>query len=420
MKELIAYSPETAVFSSDFITALKKAFPDKTYEIEMDAFGDKSPLVKVESADHVLYVTTLAGDNWKTAQADLSLNGSAFTMETGDIAGPNTTRLGVFFIYLESRKDRRDEKPLDDKGAEIAIVKNQGVSTITIARELAHVVGAKYVITNGLHSHLTAEQFRQEGLEHLNLTIAPVVAQEIHKKGFLTDSVPTMLGTADLGNLNHIMPLWNILKRTSPELELAIVTKRRVALGDGTKSEITQKLAYGDVKGKRIILFDDVGSSLGTLKQVAKIYFDAGARELVFFINHPVFVQDYYENATDLLWDDRISLIMAANTLQLGRRGERQVSAPYIKKNGQLQKIETLNVNNALIYCAGKILHAPTLAAARESLGDYIWDMKNPEDLYKEITGKEYEKPEVVGIYHRGEIFSADPTPDASTPASST
>jgi phosphoribosylpyrophosphate synthetase len=412
LPSIIAYSPATAIYSSEMIRELHDIFPDEVHEVEIDNYGDGSPIGKVKSADHVLYVTTFTGDKWRTDYSDLGLIGSTYTIDP-DRAGKNSKRFGVFFMYLEGRQDRRQEKPITTDGDTIAITKNQSVSTLMLAKEIAQVAGADYVGTIALHSWIVSQQLKQAGLEHINTTLAPDIARTIEDHHFLDDNVPTMFGTVDVGNLNHVEPVRRILARKYADVSIAIIQKRRIAIEGSTKSELKQELVFGDVTGKRIILVDDVLSSARSLKKSAKLYFDHGAKEIVIIINHPVCVEDYYDNTVDLLLDGRVSLIMAANTLQFGRRGVRTVSLPYVKPqvgsdNGR-REVQVLDVRKTITNIIGTILHTPSLDAARRQLGDYVWDVQDPAKLYEEITGKPYYPPVVSGVYDKGEIWEFPP-----------
>jgi ribose-phosphate pyrophosphokinase len=65
--------------------------------------------------------------------------------------------------------------------------------------------------------------------------------------------------------------------------ELAIVDKRRSGPG---KSEVANII--GDVEGRRLILFDDIVDSAGTLCNAAQSLIDAGAVEVSAYVTHGV------------------------------------------------------------------------------------------------------------------------------------
>jgi ribose-phosphate pyrophosphokinase len=65
--------------------------------------------------------------------------------------------------------------------------------------------------------------------------------------------------------------------------DLAIVDKRRSGPG---KSEVANII--GDVAGRRLILFDDIVDSAGTLCSAAKSLIDAGAKEVSAYVTHGV------------------------------------------------------------------------------------------------------------------------------------
>jgi ribose-phosphate pyrophosphokinase len=65
--------------------------------------------------------------------------------------------------------------------------------------------------------------------------------------------------------------------------DLAIVDKRRAGPG---KSEVANII--GDVTGRRLIIFDDIVDSAGTLCSAAQSLIDAGAKEVSAYITHGV------------------------------------------------------------------------------------------------------------------------------------
>ncbi len=71
---------------------------------------------------------------------------------------------------------------------------------------------------------------------------------------------------------------------TKLDLPLATVDKRRV--GD---YEVEATTVIGEVKGKKVILVDDIASTAGTLTEAARILREHGAEEIWAFVVHAIF-----------------------------------------------------------------------------------------------------------------------------------
>jgi ribose-phosphate pyrophosphokinase len=109
-----------------------------------------------------------------------------------------------------------------------------------------------------------------------NLLAAPLMAQDIKEN--YTKSSELMIVSPDVGGVVRALALASRLNA-----DLAIVDKRRSAPG---KSEVANII--GDVTGRRLIIFDDIVDSAGTLCSAAQSLIDAGAKEVSAYITHGV------------------------------------------------------------------------------------------------------------------------------------
>jgi len=87
-----------------------------------------------------------------------------------------------------------------------------------------------------------------------------------------------MIVSPDVGGVVRALALASRLNA-----DLAFVDKRRAGPG---KSEVANII--GDVAGRRLILFDDIADSAGTLCNAAKSLMDAGATEVSAYVTHGV------------------------------------------------------------------------------------------------------------------------------------
>jgi ribose-phosphate pyrophosphokinase len=133
--------------------------------------------------------------------------------------------------------------------------------------------GADRVLTMDLHSGQIQGFF---DIPTDNLLAAPLMAQDIKEN--YTKSSELMIVSPDVGGVVRALALASRLNA-----DLAIVDKRRSAPG---KSEVANII--GDVTGRRLIIFDDIVDSAGTLCSAAQSLIDAGAKEVSAYITHGV------------------------------------------------------------------------------------------------------------------------------------
>ena len=133
--------------------------------------------------------------------------------------------------------------------------------------------GADRVLTMDLHSGQIQGFF---DIPTDNLLAAPLMAQDI-KENYEKPS-ELMIVSPDVGGVVRALAVASRLNA-----DLAIVDKRRTGPG---KSEVANII--GDVVGRRLIMFDDIADSAGTLCSAAKSLIDAGAVEVSAYVTHGV------------------------------------------------------------------------------------------------------------------------------------
>lgn len=133
--------------------------------------------------------------------------------------------------------------------------------------------GADRVLTMDLHSGQIQGFF---DIPTDNLLAAPVLGQDI-KENYEKPS-DLLIVSPDVGGVVRALQLASRLNA-----DLAIVDKRRSGPG---KSEVANII--GDVTGRRLILFDDIVDSAGTLCNAAQSLIDAGATEVSAYVTHGV------------------------------------------------------------------------------------------------------------------------------------
>jgi ribose-phosphate pyrophosphokinase len=133
--------------------------------------------------------------------------------------------------------------------------------------------GADRVLTMDLHSGQIQGFF---DIPTDNLLAAPLIANDIKENYERTKEL--MIVSPDVGGVVRALAVASRLNA-----DLAIVDKRRSGPG---KSEVANII--GDVNGRRLILYDDIVDSAGTLCNAAQSLIDAGAAEVSAYVIHGV------------------------------------------------------------------------------------------------------------------------------------
>ena len=138
--------------------------------------------------------------------------------------------------------------------------------------------------------------------------------------------LPYIKENYDLSNLVIAAPDTGGTKRANAyakyfDLEMAICYKqRRVA------NEIQNMMVIGDVKGKDVLLIDDIIDTAGTLCKAADLMVEEGAKSVSAMCSHPVLSGPAY----DRLENSQISELVVTDTIPLKK---------------QIDKIKTLTVS---------------------------------------------------------------------------
>jgi ribose-phosphate pyrophosphokinase len=153
-----------------------------------------------------------------------------------------------------------------------------------------------------------------------NLIAAPVLGQDI-KENYAKAS-ELLIVSPDAGGVVRALTLASRLNA-----DLAIVDKRRSGPG---KSEVANII--GDVVGRRLIMFDDIVDSAGTLCSAAQSLIDAGASEVSAYVTHGVLSAVAYERVKNSVLKELVTTDSIEATDEVGKCDKiRRVScAPLI------------------------------------------------------------------------------------------
>ncbi len=169
---------------------------------------------------------------------------------------------------------------------ERALKEGEIVSAKNIARLLSSIplsAQGNYVYLVDIHS-LGTQYYFEQNIHPIHLTTEPIldkIIADIRKK-----SKNIVLASADMGRAKWIENLSNRLS-----IPAAYIMKRRLS---GSKTEVVALNA--DVKGKNIIIFDDMIRSGTSILHAAEAYKSIGAKDIYVLCVHGIFVDSAIEN----------------------------------------------------------------------------------------------------------------------------
>ncbi len=192
--------------------------------------------------------------------------------------------------YGYGRQDRKDE-------GRVPITAKLVANLITAA-------GADRVLAIDLHA-AQIQGFFDLPTDHLSAT--PVFLDYFREHRERLGDL--CLVSPDVGNVKMAEAMQNLLSA-----DLAIINKRRIS-----GSEVVTDTLIGNVKGKTVLMFDDMISTAGTVCEAARFVMEQGATEVLVAATHPVLVGP----AIDRLIESPISQIIVTNTIPLSDRAKR-------------------------------------------------------------------------------------------------
>lgn len=175
------------------------------------------------------------------------------------------TAVVPYFGY--ARKDRKDE-------GRVPI-------TAKLVANLIEKAGADRVITIDLHA-AQIQGFFDIPVDHLYAS--PVFVEAIQKLNF--DRLVML--APDVGSSKRAFAYARILHG-----DFAVIDKRRKG-----PDEIEVANVIGDIRGKQIVIIDDMISTGGSISEAARVVMEAGATEVVLAASHAVFCGKAIERLT--------------------------------------------------------------------------------------------------------------------------
>lgn len=193
----------------------------------------------------------------------------------------------VLPYYGYARQDRKDE--------------GRTPITAKLVANMLVTAGAQRVLTVDLHA-AQIQGFFDIPLDHLEAE--PVFVEYFLSKGLKDLTVVS----PDVGSVKRARNFARHLKG-----KLAIVDKERVG-----STEVQSSNLIGDVKGRNVIVFDDMISTAGSVCEAARVLKANGAREIYLAATHGLFCGP----AAERLNAAPISELVIADTAQLSDQAE--------------------------------------------------------------------------------------------------
>lgn len=405
------YTPELAQKINEVFTQ---------FSLLIDFFGNGMPNVLahaiINETARVVVPLIMNGDNWQKFIQDLVYL-QALSLDRGHGLGKIVKNLSALLVFADFRQDRPSMVPLSAEDLiKLKIVPKKGIEPVAmmadqtpwtaVVANLLHAAGVKQVVIVDGHSGMAAQHLTERGIEVINITTARLMIDTLKSRGLLDDSLETIVVGVDLGNLALADKL-----RTEDGFELGIINKKRIPMGNGTKSRTEHKLVYGNVSGKRVVLFDDMISSGGTLLNTVDLLAAAGAKEILVCASHAVFCGDYEQNLRKLLAKDLVKIVMVSSTLPQNNTKEgTKVSLPSITtEDGGEKQVEVLNVDNFIAYMIYLMMKYPNSKDLRKQIGKHLLPQPDPRELYQRITeSKLPELPELPKLPKKNVVARVD------------
>ena len=182
----------------------------------------------------------------------------------------------VLPFYGYARQDRKDQPRVP--------------ITAKLVANLLVAAGANRILTIDLHAQ-QIQGFFDIPVDHLYA--APVMYEYLRKKN-LKDLVVV---SPDVGGLKMAHAYSQVL-----EAGLAIVAKRR-----RSATEVESMAVIGDIKGKNILLVDDLTETAGTLTQAAALLKKKGAKNILACVSHAILSEIGIERLRKSVIDELIT-----------------------------------------------------------------------------------------------------------------
>src|SRR5204862_3761207 len=177
---------------------------------------------------------------------------------TASLRVPTVSRITAFIpFYGYARQDRKDQPRVP--------------ITAKLVANLLVAAGANRILAMDLHAQ-QIQGFFDIPVDHLYA--APVVYEYLKKKALRN----LVVVSPDVGGLKMAYAYSQVL-----EGGLAIVAKRRKSA-----TEVESMAVIGEIRGKNVLLVDDLTETAGTLTTAAELLKRKGAKQILACVSHAI------------------------------------------------------------------------------------------------------------------------------------
>lgn len=235
------------------------------------------------------------------------LMANAATQSGSDTEPPFTNRFLALFPYAELRQDRNSPPAMRTYRPEETAY--EAITAQILAQSLK-ASGVTEAIFLDPHSHQAINYFDTAGIKTLCLTAAPIFADWLMAHHHV-DADTDVVGL-DEGSAQKCLHLQTILRqKTNLPIGLSVLRKHRSG-----HSEVDQEtLIVGNPKGKKAIIFDDIGASFESILATSDALIQYECPLVVPCLTHAVFAGKYLENITKAANRGIISRVAVTNSL---------------------------------------------------------------------------------------------------------
>lgn len=194
----------------------------------------------------------------------------------------------------------------------------QSTQAVVVAKALG-AMGLDKLLTVGLHTESVQSIFLatgEKGVKVEHLSFEPIAANYIINTAKKYKQTHIVIASPDTGGTKRARQVRAIVDGHSDiSVDLAIGDKQR---RQHDKAEILEII--GDVRGKDVYLYDDMGDTMNTLYGAAQAIKERGAKSIYLVLIHPVLGKNYEQNLDKLCNDRFIKEIVFGNTIPIKER----------------------------------------------------------------------------------------------------
>lgn len=194
--------------------------------------------------------------------------------------------------------------------------------------DLLTTAGATRIVTVDLHAD-QIQGFFNIPVDHLSTSYAFI--PYLRDKMKLDDLV---IASPDVGGTKRASRFANVL-----DVDMVIVHKERASAGIVSSMKL-----IGDVRGKDVILVDDIIDTAGSICKAATLMMDSGAKSVKALCTHPLLSNEAYENINK----SKLEEVIVSDTIPI--------------KRGMTEKIKIISVDKMIAKAMRRIIDGKSLS----------------------------------------------------------